>query len=111
MRKTMIVGVALMAASLMLLTQAIGQTTTKETIISIEDLDCPVCAKNVEKAVSSVAGVREVKTDVEKQEATVTADANKTPSPKAMWEAVESAGFKPTKMVGPGGTFTKKPAS
>jgi copper chaperone CopZ len=111
MRKTMIVGAGVLVAALVCLNQTPGQTQTKETIISIEDLDCPTCAKKVEKAVSAVAGVAAVKTDVDKQTATVTPEAGKTPSPRSMWEAVEKAGFKPLKLTGPGGTFTEKPST
>ena len=51
------------------------------------------------------------KADAETQTATVTPDAAKAPSPKALWEAVEKAGYKPTKLVGPAGTFSAKPSS
>jgi copper chaperone CopZ len=110
MRQSAFFGLAVLFAALACLTQATGQTTT-ETVITIEDLDCPVCAKKVEKAVAAVGGVAKVKTDVEKQTATVTPEANKTPSAKALWEAVEKAGFRPTKLVGPSGSFTAKPSA
>lgn len=63
------------------------------------------------KNLTAVAGVTSVKVDVDKQIATVTPDAKKAPSPRAMWEAVEKAGFKPIKMEGPGGKFTAKPSA
>jgi Cu+-exporting ATPase len=111
MRTTTILGVALLAVAALCLTQATGQTPAPKTVITIEDLDCPTCAKHVEKAVAKVTGVDSVKTDVEKQTATVVPQAGKTPSAKALWEAVEQAGFKPTKLEGPSGTFTAKPAA
>ncbi len=111
MRTSAILGIALLALAGLCLSQATGQTTAKTTVITIEDLDCPSCAKHVEKSVAKVAGVESVKTDVEKQIATVVPQAGKTPSAKAMWEAVEQAGFKPTKLEGPGGTFKSKPAA
>jgi Cu+-exporting ATPase len=107
----MILGVALLAVAALCLTQATAQTSAKPTVITIEDLDCPSCAKAVEKAVAKVQGVQSVKTDVDKQTATVTPKDGGSPSPKAMWQAVEDAGFKPTKMEGPGGTFTSKPSA
>ena len=109
MRRTMVLGLAVLAVGLLCLSQATGQTTPKKTVITIEDLDCPVCAKDVEKAVAKVAGVDTVTTDVNTQTATVAPKANTAPSPKALWEAVESAGYKPTKLEGPSGTFTAKP--
>ena len=54
MRRTMVLGLAVLAVGLLCLSQATGQTTPKKTVISIEDLDCPVCAKDVEKAVAKV---------------------------------------------------------
>ena len=109
MRTTMVLGLAIFVVGLLCLSQATGQTTTKKTVITIEDLDCPVCAKDVEKAVAKIPGVDTVTTDVNTQTATVAPKANVTLSAKALWEAVETAGFKPTKLEGPSGTFTAKP--
>src|SRR5262249_51858239 len=100
MRNSIFVGLALLAAVLVMLPHARGKTATQDTLISIEDLDCPTCAKGVEKALTAVAGVAGVKTDIEKEMATVTPEANKTLSPRALWEAVEKAGFKPLKLEG-----------
>jgi copper chaperone CopZ len=112
MRKSTICGMTLMLAAFFCLAHHVsGQATTKETVITIEDLDCPTCAKKVEKAVAAVPGVASVKTDVAKMTATVTPQADKAPSARAMWEAVEKAGFQPTKLQGPGGTFTSKPTA
>jgi copper chaperone CopZ len=63
----------------------------------------------VAKALEAVAGVESVKTDVKEQTATVTPKKDKAPSPKELWEAVEKAGYTPTKLEGPGGKFEKKP--
>jgi Cu+-exporting ATPase len=109
--KTVICGAAVLLAALICLTSTSGQTTAKATVITIEDLDCPTCAKKVEKMVAAVPGVASVKTDVKTMTATVTPLADKAPSARALWEAVEKAGFQPTKLQGPGGTFTSKPAA
>jgi len=110
MRTSVVFGVAALAAALLFLTQATGQTTAvKATVITIEDLDCPSCAKAVEKALAKVPGVDSVKTDVKTQTATVMPKADTKVSPRVLWEAVEKADFKPTKLEGPGGTFTDKP--
>lgn len=63
------------------------------------------------KQLTAVPGVESVRPDVQSQTAKVTPKANKAPSPRALWEAVEKAGFKPTKLEGPGGKFTAKPKS
>ncbi|HYV39890.1 MAG TPA: heavy-metal-associated domain-containing protein [Gemmataceae bacterium] len=111
MRKSMVFGLAVVIVAGVVLSNAVGQQPAKTTVISIPDLDCPVCAKNVEKAITALADVEEVKTDVDKNIATVTPKANKTLSPKALWEAVEKAGFDVKKLEGPSGTFTKLPPS
>ncbi len=81
------------------------------TTIVIEDLDCPSCAKKVAAKLKAVPGVAKVECDVEKTIAVVTAQAGKAPSPRALWDAVEQAGFRPTKLTGPSGTFVAKPQS
>lgn len=111
MRKTAIFGMLVALGALAFLAQASAQTSTKDTVISIEDLDCPTCAKKVEKSVAAVPGVAGVKTDVKTMTATVTPQGDKRPSARALWEAVEKAGFRPTKLEGPGGTFTSKPGA
>jgi copper chaperone CopZ len=104
-------GVVLMACAAVVLAQAPTAPQAKLTVITIDELDCPTCAKKVEKNLTEVKGVAEVKTDVKTSTATVAARTGEAPSPRAMWEAVEKAGFKVTKMQGPGGTFTVKPAA
>jgi copper chaperone CopZ len=111
MRTNAIAGMALLALAGLCLAQTSAQTNTKQTVITIEDLDCPSCAKHVEKAVAKVKGVDSVKTDVEKQTATVLPQDGKTISAKALWEAIEQAGFKPTKLEGPSGKYTSKPSA
>jgi copper chaperone CopZ len=101
----------LTACAVVLLSHVQAGEAAKVTVISIDELDCPTCAKKVEKNLSEVKGVGQVKTDVKASNATVTAKAGEAPSPKAMWEAVEKAGFKVTKIQGPGGTFTAKPSA
>ncbi len=79
------------------------------TTITVPELDCPICAKKVVAKLTDVPGVGKIESSVEAKTFTVTAKAGAAPSPKAMWEAVEKGGFDPSKMVGPGGTFTAKP--
>ncbi|HYV34780.1 MAG TPA: heavy-metal-associated domain-containing protein [Gemmataceae bacterium] len=93
------------------LTQANNQTATTHTVIEIEDFDCEACGVVVELSLIEVPGVAKVKLDFDNETATVIPHEKKTLSPKALWEAVEEVGFKPTKLVGPGGTFLKKPSS
>jgi hypothetical protein len=42
---------------------------------------------------------------------TIVPEPQTTLSPKAIWEALESVGKKPSKLVGPAGEFVTKPTS
>ena len=81
------------------------------TTISVQGMHCAGCASKVAGNLQAVAGVQKAEVNAETAVAIVTAKANVAPSPRAMWEAVEKAGYKPTKLIGPTGTFTAKPRS
>lgn len=81
------------------------------TTITIPDLDCASCAKKVGGKVAEVPGVGKVEYSVQAKTLTVTPKAGAVPSPKALWESVEKAGKAPSRLAGPGGTFTAKPKS
>jgi len=85
-----------------------------EIAIYIGDMHCPTCAKKIAGKLYRVKGVVKVRTDVKKNLAIVTPQAKKQVDSKAAWAAVRAAGFKPTKLIGPQGTFvanekTKEP--
>ena len=71
------------------------------TWIFVEDMHCANCAKKI---------ARNVQTSLSKNFAVVTPQAGKTLSPRALWNAVESAKFEPVKLQGPDGVYTAKPA-
>ena len=77
--------------------------------ITVDGMSCAGCAKTVGKAVSAVEGVESAVADVKAKTLTVIAKKGAAPSPKAMWEAVEKAGYTPTRIEGAAGTFDKKP--
>lgn len=79
------------------------------TVVSVPELDCPSCAKKVTAKLAAVAGVAKAEVNMEAKTFTVTPKAGAVLSPKALWEAVELANQEPTKLTGPGGTFTAKP--
>ncbi|CAN5468126.1 hypothetical protein BH11PLA2_BH11PLA2_20960 [soil metagenome] len=81
----------------------------KASKLTVDGMTCAGCAKTVTKALSAVEGVESVVIDLKGKTATVTPKAAKSPSPKELWEAVEKADYKPTKLEGPDGTFEKKP--
>jgi copper chaperone CopZ len=91
-------------------TKAFAAQPTYTTII-VDDMHCGSCAKKIAAQLYAVPGVIEVRADVKKSAAYVVPQKRKTPSPRLMWEAVEKAGFKTVKMIGPGGSFSQKPRS
>ena len=87
---------------------AADRTPTK---ITVDGMHCPSCAKKIVAKLTEVPGVHSVTADVKAAQMQVTASAEKNPSPKELWEAIETAGYKAVKLEGPGGTFTEKPKS
>lgn len=81
------------------------------TTISVAGMHCAGCASKVAGNLQAVTGVNKAQVDATKAVAIVVPKPNAVPSPRALWEAVEKAGYKPTKLVGPAGTFTAKPKS
>jgi copper chaperone CopZ len=79
--------------------------------ISIQGMHCAGCAGKVKRNLQGVAGVASAQADAKAASATVVAQQGASPSAKALWEAVERAGYKPVKLVTPAGTFTSKPKS
>ena len=80
-----------------------------QTVITVEGMHCPMCAKRIVAKLKAIKGVAEVQADVESQVVAVAPINRHTPSPRAMWEAVEGSGFKPVKLTCPSGVFTSKP--
>lgn len=78
--------------------------------IAVDGMSCAGCAKTVGKAVAAVEGVESAVADVKTKSLTVVAKTGATPSPRALWEAVEKAGYTPTRIAGAAGTFEEKPA-
>jgi copper chaperone CopZ len=86
-----------------------AKADTATSKIAVNGMSCAGCAKTVGKAVSAVEGVESAVADVKTKTLTVIAKKGAAPSPKAMWEAVEKAGYTPTRIEGAAGTFDKKP--
>ncbi len=84
--------------------------TPNNTIVSIKGMHCAGCANKVTKKLQAVPNVKSASVDADRGSAVVITAAGNDLSPKAVWEAVEGAGYKPTELKGPTGTFTAKPA-
>lgn len=79
--------------------------------INVQGMHCAGCASKVTRNLQAIEGVQKAQVDAAKALAVISASPEAAPSPRALWEAVEKAGYKPTKLVGPAGTFTTKPKS
>ena len=80
------------------------------TTITVKGMHCQACAKKITTLLNKVPGVAASQADAKKEVAVIIPkQGNKLPSPRAQWEAVEKAGYKPIRLAGPFGTYTKKP--
>lgn len=96
-------------AALFLLSARAQAADPPATTITVPDMDCASCAKKLGGKVAEVPGVGKVEYSVEARTLKVTPKPGAALSPKALWEAVEKGGKDPSKIEGPGGTFTKRP--
>ena len=87
---------------------ASAATPTYTTMV-VTNMHCSACAKRIAKNLYAIPQVKEVRADVKKNTAYVVPHPGRTVSPKAMWSAVEAAGFKMVRMQGPDGVYTSKP--
>ncbi|MBX9680755.1 MAG: cation transporter [Gemmataceae bacterium] len=81
------------------------------TTITVPDMHCMGCAKKMANELSKVEGAGQILANVEATTVTVRTKSNQAPSPRALWEAVERAGYQPSRLEGPNGVFTSKPKS
>jgi copper chaperone CopZ len=79
------------------------------TTIYVQDMHCGECAKTIARKLYAIPGVVEVRADVAKNIAYVVPQKDKTVASKAVWEAVESAGFRVVRVDSPQGSYTAKP--
>ena len=86
-----------------------GAKKTRATAVFVKNMHCETCAKKIARKLYTVPGVVKVRTNVKKNVAVITPQANTNVSPKLVWEAVEAATFQPVKVASPLGVFTKKP--
>lgn len=108
-RRSILVGIASITCAL---TASFARAADPPaTTINVKGMQCAACASHVAESLQNISGVAKAEADAAKAIAVVTPRADVTPSPKALWEAVEKAGYTPVKLVTPSGTFTSKPKS
>jgi len=79
------------------------------TVITCSHIEDEGCIESLKTELMKVEGVASVKGDIPKKTVTVTPKSGVVLSPKALWEAADKSGEKPTKLDGPSGLFTSKP--
>ena len=67
------------------------------------------CAKRITASLREVPNVGDVRADTERRVATVSPAGLRSPSARALWEAVEKTGHAVVQLQGPQGKFTSKP--
>lgn len=102
-----LIAAAILTAPTIVRAAAVADSRT--TSITIDGMHCASCAKKVTARLRAVAGVADAQVNVESQSAKVTPQQKANVSPRSLWESVEKSGYTPTKLVGPSGSFTKKP--
>ena len=85
------------------------ETKQKFTAIYVTDMHCGNCAKKLASKLYTVPGVVQVKANVPKDVAFVIHQKTKDPTPLALWEATEAAGFEIVKLHSPTVVLTEKP--
>lgn len=91
---------------------AIAQTPAPpSTAIIVPKMHCMGCAQKMATELYKVPGVGQVFVDIKTTTMTIRPKDGQAPSPRGMWEAVEGAGYQPSRLQGPGGVFTTKPKS
>jgi copper chaperone CopZ len=81
------------------------------TSIVVPKMHCKGCAQKMATELYKVQGVGQVLVNIEATTMTVRPKDGQAPSPRGMWEAVERAGYEPSRLQGPSGVFTSKPKS
>jgi copper chaperone CopZ len=103
--------IALTLLALVALSAAAQNNAAPHTAITIPEMECQDCAKKVADKIYTVPGVGTVQANYQTHVLIVTPRPQSAMSPRQLWEAVEAAGKKPTKLECPAGTFTAKPQS
>jgi copper chaperone len=80
------------------------------TVVYVDGMTCAGCAASVTKALREIDGVADASADPKQGLVTVVPKTGASVSLKAVWEAVDHAGFTPIKIAGPNGVVTERPA-
>lgn len=78
------------------------------TAVTVDEM-CWACARRITRKLESVESVGKIQCDTKTRRVFVLPKESYTLSPLEIWEALEEVGKKPSKLVGPSGTFSSKP--
>lgn len=88
-----------------------AETPSAATVVTIQGEMCGGCVKKMQGTLSKVSGIASVEGNATEKTMTIIPASGTKLSPKAIWEAIEQAGKKPAKLIGPDGEFVTKPNS
>jgi copper chaperone CopZ len=88
-----------------------AETQNSATVVTIQGEMCGGCVKKMQGTLAKVDGIASVEGNAAEKTMTIVPVSGTKLSPKAIWEAIEQAGKKPAKLVGPDGEFASKPNS
>ncbi|HEX6987338.1 MAG TPA: heavy metal-associated domain-containing protein [Planctomycetaceae bacterium] len=111
--RSMLLAVAALCGLAFVLTATAADPPPKaktNTVITCGEM-CDGCAKKIEKKLKPMEGIADLRFDTKAKTVTVVPKPKAKLSPLTLWTAMEEIGKTPKKLVGPGGTFTKKPKS
>jgi hypothetical protein len=78
------------------------------TTVTVGEM-CGGCVKQITAHFDKIKEVTKIKCDIESRSVMLFPAKDVRLSPIKVWETMESIGKKPSKLVGPDGTFTSKP--
>src|SRR2546427_4340841 len=94
LRKSVLIAILALATLTVGIVMAGNEATTALDVkLSVRGMTCADCTSKVKAALVGVPGVTKAEVSLEKNEATVTYEKEKT-TPEALVKAVEKAGFK-----------------
>lgn len=103
--RVVLFGCLLMVALMVNVMEAASPARVTTIAVKMENENC---AKRITAALREVPNVSDVRADIERRVATVSPAGLRSPSARALWEAVENTGHAVVQLQGPQGEFTSK---
>ena len=109
-RRTFLIPVACLVLAAMISAQpALGdEKKLVNTTVTVGEM-CGGCVKQITARFDKEKSVAKIKCDIDTKSVEIFPAKDVRLSPLGIWEILESIGKKPSKLVGPEGTFTSKP--